>query len=95
MFATLVHEYGFHSVVFGDVILQGPFSKSNPVVELQPGPPLSHIIRGADSGSFRASKNLRVPRLLSDKAERRSITMTLTRRRGDGCPRYQDSLSIA
>ena len=95
IFATLVHEYGFHTVVFGEVILHGPFSKSKPVVELQPGPPLSHIMRGADPGSFRASKNLRVPRLLSDKAERRSIAMTPTRRRGDGCPKYQGSLSIA
>ena len=58
MFATFVQECGFGTVMFGDVIVQGPFSKRRPVVELQPGPPLSHIMSGADSGFLRASKNL-------------------------------------
>lgn len=36
----------------------GPSSKSRPVEELHPGPPLSHRVRGALSGDLRDSKNL-------------------------------------
>jgi len=40
------------------MMLQGPSSKSNPVEELHPGPPLSHRRRGAYFGATRDSKNL-------------------------------------
>jgi len=40
------------------MMLQGPSSKSNPVEELHPGPPLSHMRRGAYFGATRDSKNL-------------------------------------
>jgi hypothetical protein len=39
---------------------QGPFSWNNPIIEEQPGPPLNQAARGAELGSFRASKNLTI-----------------------------------
>jgi hypothetical protein len=39
------------------LIRHGPFSPSASAVEEAPGPPLSHIAKGALQGSFRDSKN--------------------------------------
>jgi hypothetical protein len=34
-----------------------PFSESSPIIDEEPGPPFSHIDRGAFAGSLRDSKN--------------------------------------
>lgn len=59
MFECVFQLYGFEVVFFPlSLMLHGPSSKSRPVEELQPGPPLSHMVRGAFLGLLRDSKNL-------------------------------------
>lgn len=60
MFARLVHEWGLNVVFFpSSAIVHGPSSKSRPVEELHPGPPLSQRTRGSLLGLLLDSKNLR------------------------------------
>lgn len=58
-FAFSVQECGWKDTFLpSSAMRQGPSSKSRPVVDEQPGPPLSQRTRGAFSGFERASKNL-------------------------------------
>lgn len=58
MLAYEFQEYGFR---LGSVLLltkwQGPCSWNSPIIDEQPGPPLSHKARGAVDALLRASKN--------------------------------------
>ena len=58
MEALLVHEWGLLTVPFPWLLTrQGPSSMSRPVIELHPGPPLSHMMTSSLTGSFRASNH--------------------------------------
>ncbi len=52
--------YGILDEVYYCITLQGPFSLSFPVIELQPGPPLSHTMTGSSSGLSSDSTNLEI-----------------------------------
>lgn len=62
MLLSSFQAYGLSWVSRSSVTLQGPSSWNRPISESEPGPPLSHSVRGAVSGLLRASKNLIVVR---------------------------------
>jgi hypothetical protein len=58
MLTSLFQLHGLRYVDLESAVTkQGPFSSNKPIMDEPPGPPFSHMARGALAGSLRASKN--------------------------------------